>query len=444
MFDIHDDRFGWGQDQGRPAPAAAEPARPQAATPLSAMPSSWDEFIGNAGSGLRSLSADRAMRHGAVYACVRIIAGTIAQLPWKTYKAQDDGTTLEARNHPLSGLLRLRPNPRMSAVMFGRMLLAGAVLNGNGYAWIERNRAGRPVALWPLPKSRVAPVLLTTGPLKGRIAYTITLDDASQITVDMDDMLHVPGSLEWNGLEAKSPLQAAASAVGIGLEANEFAFRYFENDATPPIILKYKKTVTPALAQSIREEWQRKGTGENRHKIRVLSEDGDFDQLEMNAEDAQLLETRRFAASDIARIWGVPPHMIGDVEKSTSWGTGIEQQSIGFVTYTLAMHIAALEQELEYKLFRGDGHHCEVDVRALMRGDAKARSEAYRLSLGGSSGPGWQTPNEVRRLENLQPIEGGDELAQWKQGNSDEPSSSPAPGAEPVGAAEGEDQGRGR
>lgn len=430
MFDVHDDRFGWGYDQGRAAPAAViEPARPQnAATPLSGI-SSWDEFIGNLPSGMRSLSADAAMRHGAVYACVRIIAATIAQLPCKTYTSNDDGTTIEARKHPVARLLRLRPNPRMSGVMFWRMVLSNTVLKGNGYAWIERNRNGKILALWPLPKDRVSPALTKAG----RIVYALRLDDGSDIAVDMDDMLHIPGSLEWNGLEAKSPLSAAASAVNIGLEANEYAHRYFKNDATPPVVLKYDKIVPTTAADLIRHEWTNKGTGDNRHKIRVISEGGTLEQLAINAEDAQLLETRRFAASDIARIFGVPPHMIGDVEKSTSWGSGIEQQSIGFVTYTLGMHIVAAEQELEAKVFREDGHHAEFDQRALLRGDAKARNEAYRLALGGSAGPGYMRANEVRRLENLPPDPDGEKLVTWPppKGTSDASSDPNAPGKEP-------------
>lgn len=434
MLEEFDDRFGYGYDQGRPAPAAVEvlPAvrAESSGVPLSSL-QSWEQLFGYLGA--KGLSADRAMRHGAVYACVRIIAGSIAQLPFKTYKSQDDGTAIEVRGHPMARLLRLRPNPRMSAVMFWRSVLAQAVLNGNGYAWLERNRNGRIQAMWPLPKSRVSPSLSTSGLTKGRIIYAITLDDGSQITVDMDDMLHIPGSLEWNGLEAKSPLQAAASAVNVGLEANEFAQRYFENDATPPAVLKYAKIVTPTTADLIRHEWQDKGTGENRHKIRVISEGGELEQLEINAEDAQLLETRRFSVEDIARIWGVPPHMIGAIDKQTSWGSGIEQQGIGFVTYTLGMHIAATEQELEYKVFREDGHHCEPDVRALMRGDFKARTEGYRGALGGSAGPGFMSSNEVRRLENLPPVEGGDEVQKWTQGKADATSSPPAAGDESGG-----------
>lgn len=429
MFDIHDDRFGYGFDLGRAA-APAPPTSPSASTtvPLSSI-TSWDEFIGN--SATRGLSADRAMRHGAVYACVRVIGGTLAQLPFKTYRAKRDGTTVEARNHPAAKLLRVRPNPRMSAVMFWRTVLSQALLPGNGYAWIERSRNGVPLALWPLPKSRVSAMLSTSGATKGRIIYALTLDDSAQITVDMDDMLHIPGSMEWNGLEAKSPLQAAASAVNVGLEANEYAQRYFENDATPPTYLAYKNKVTAQLANSIREEWGRKGAGENRHKIRVVSEGGEVHQLEISAEDAQLLESRKFAAEDIARIFGVPPHMIGAVEKTTSWGTGIEQQAIGFVTFTLGMHIAAIEQELEAKIFRDDGHHCEIDVRGLMRGDFKTRNEGYRQALGGSGGPGYMTPNEVRKLENLAPKKGADELQKFTPKGTGNESSSAA--EEPAG-----------
>jgi len=409
-FDEHDDRFGWGFDQGRPpASEAREPAsRPQAATVELSGLQSWEQLIG--GEAYRGVSAETAMRHGAFYACVRIIAASIAQLPFKTYKQNADGTTTEAPSHPLSKLLRLRPNPRMSSVMFWRMIVANMVSRGNGYAWIERSRSGAVRALWPIPKQRVTPVLSTSALTKGRLIYTITLDDGSQVVADMDDVLHIPGSLEWTGLECKSPLSAYASSVNIGHAANDYAQTFLQNDATPPVVLSSDKKIDAARAEEIRNLWQSLGLDANRGKVRILSEGMKADTLEISPEDAQLLETRKATATDIAMMLGVPPHMIGAVDKVTSWGTGIEQQSIGFVTYTLGSHIVAVEQELEAKLFRSDGHHCEVDQRALVRGDMKARGEAYRASLGGSAGPGWRTPNEVRKLENLAPHPDGDTL----------------------------------
>lgn len=429
-----------------PAAAPASESRPQAAgIPLSSL-TSWDDLLGLV-SGYNSMSADRAMRHGAVYACMRVIAGTIGQLPIKTYQYDDDtGVSIEAPRHPAARLLRLRPNPRMTAVMFWRAVVASAVLRGNGYAWIERSINGTPIALWPLPGGRVGPELVQAGPLKGRIIYRLTLDDGDYVVADMDDILHIPGSLEWNGWEARSPLSAAASAINTGLEADEYAQRFFQNDATPPTVLEYPSKVGPELAELIRTEFGAKGTRENRHKVRVLSEGGKISQLALSAEDAQLLETRRFAVDDIARVFGVPPHMVGSVTTSTSWGSGIEQQGIGFVTYTLGMHFAAIEQELEVKIFRDDTHFAEFDQSALVRGDFKTRNEGYKSAMGGSAGPGWMTANDVRKKENMPPHPDGDVLPTWPptppgaapadetepetESETDESSPTPTPGEE--------------
>lgn len=350
------------------------------------------------------------MRLGAFYACVRIIAGSIAQLPFKTYKASDDGVSVEARNHAAASLLRLRPNPRMSAVMFWRTVVASMITRGMGYAWIERTRNGAIKAIWPIPKGRVAPKLATDPLIKGRLIYTITLDDGSQVVADMDDVLAIPGSLEWNGLEAKSPLAAYASSVNIGHAANDYAERFLENDATPPVFLSTEKRIDKERAAEIRDLWQTLGTGANRGKIRILSEGMKADTLEISPEDAQLLETRKATAGDVAMMLGVPPHMIGAIDKQTSWGTGVEQQSIGFVTYTLGAHIVAIEQEIETKIFRADGHHCEIDVRALVRGDFKTRMEGYRAALGRAGERPFMRVNEVRALENLPPDASGETL----------------------------------
>lgn len=374
--------------------------------------SSWQDLLSGDYGSRRSVSAERAMQHSAVYACNRIISGTIAQLPMRVYHDSKGGVAQEDSTHPLARMLRLQPNPHMSASMFWRSVITSAVLRGNGYAWIERNRAGRVLALWPLLPGRCEPYLVSG---VNEIAYAVEVSAGKRVALLSDDVIHIPGSLEWDGLRAKSPLSAAAAAVGIGLDADDFAATHLKNDATPPGVLEYPSKVSPELAELIRGQWQNAGTGASRGKVRVVSEGGVFKPVSLSPEDAQLLETRRFQIEDIARIYGVPPHMIGAVDKTTSWGSGVEQQSIGFVQYTLGMHIKAIEQELELKLFPDSPYFAQVDVRGLLRGDAKTRNDAYKAAIGGSSGPGWMTANEIRRLEDLPPIEDGDKLTQWTQ-----------------------------
>lgn len=405
-----------------PAPVAVQNAAPTLTPPaspdipdaenvaLSSMGEGWGDLFGSGYMGSTHVSPDRAMRHTAFYACVRLIAGTISSLPLKIYESTPDDSSKEAK-HPLGRLLSLRPNPRQSARLFWSSLLALALGRGNGYAWIERTGAGRPVAIWPLLPGTCFP----RGLSDFDIAYDITLLDGTRLTVTSDDIIHIPGSPEWNGLEAVSPLRAAAGAINIALAADEYAGKYFENDATPPGYLSYPGKTAPGLVDRVKEHWIARTTGVNRHSMPVLTEGGEFKQLALNAEDSQLLESRRFAVEDIARIFGVPPHMVGAVDKSTSWGSGIEQQSIGFVQFTLQPHLTAIEQEIAYKLFYGSNYYAEFSVQGLMRGDFKTRNEGYRLALGGSSGPGYLTPNEVRKYENKPPISGGDTLSTWTQ-----------------------------
>lgn len=413
------DQFEWLWGGGAQPTAAKPQEAPRAeGVPLSSL-QSWDQ-IWNGVAGGAFLSADRAMRLGAVYACVRVIAGTTSSLPFKTFRDVEveigpkkeikRTIPVEAPDHPAAKLLRLRPNPRMSAVMFWRFVISQMLLRGNGYVWIERKRSGRIVALWPIPKERVQPVLSKTS---GRLIYNITLDTGEYLVgIDQDDMLHIPGSLEWNGLEAKSPLQSYASSVNIGLEANEYAEQFLKNDATPPIAILYpaEKKLDAKKVEAIKALWQTAGTGDNRGKVRILADGAKVEQLTITAEEAQLLETRKLSREEIAMIVGVPPHMIVAIDKQTSFGTGVEQQSINFVTYTLGMHIAAIVQECEAKIFRDDGHRVSVNVNALMRGDFKTRTEGYAKSLGAPGAKGWSFPNETRAIEGLPPVEGGDEL----------------------------------
>lgn len=423
-MDAFDDRFGHCYPVAGREVAAAPPRAEGEPIMTTRQMESWGDLIGP-GYDNRYVNAERAMRHSAVFACVRIIAGGISTLPLKVYRTDATGTPAQDRKHELARLLRLRPNPRMSAAMFWRTSTAEAVLNGNGYAWIERNLNGRARALWPIPQDRVSPRLIDAD----RVVYVITLDTGKQIAIPADDMLHLPGSMQWDGLRALSPLRAAADTIGVGLEANEFAHRFLENNASPSGYLSYEKTLKPETIETLRNYWGDRYGGAKRGSVAILTDGGEFKNLALNLEEAQLLETRRFQIEDIARIFGVPPHMIGALEKSTSWGSGIEQQAIGFVTYSLQLHLTAFEQEIEEKLFSDGDAWAEFDVRGLMRGDFKARMEGYKSALGGPGAQGFMTINEVRALESLPPKDGGNELIMSATPTDAPPPPPPPPGA---------------
>jgi HK97 family phage portal protein len=288
----------------------------------------------------------------------------------------------------------------MSKTTFWRMVVAQMLLRGQAIVWIQRRASGEPMALWPIPWERVSVSLVA-----GRLIYRMTLDGGQMMAADQDDVLHIPGSSEWDETEFKTPIRAYANSVAIGLEADRYARKYFENDATPNGYIKYpQKLKDRSQADEIRAYWRQKFGGENRFAgPAVLTEGGEFQQLTMNAEDAQLLETRRFQIEDIGRIFGVPRFLLAMDE--TSWGSGIEQLGILFVRFTLWPHLEAIRDEVNWKLFGTDAHVMDFDVTELMRGDTKSMFEAYRTAMGGNNGPGFMTPNEVRRKLNL-PLDG--------------------------------------
>lgn len=419
--------FGWGRKAGA-APVEASTSF------VSSDAEAWDRMLpGGLGS---SVSPATAMRHSAVYRCVSILAFASAMLPLKTYRELADGDRESDSTPAAADLLRIRPNPRISRTMWMRATIAQMLLEGNAVSWIERRGSGEPIALWPVPFHRVR--ISLNG---DRLRYGLTLDDGRVIACDQDDVLHVPGSAEWDGLKAKTPIQAMGSAVGLGIEADRFARKYFENDATPAGYISYPAAFksTAENKEELRGYWRRTFGGEGRHSgPAVLDQGGEYKPIPISAQDAQLLDTRRFQIEDIARIFGVPRFLLGMDE--TSWGSGIEALGIGFVTYTLDPHLCAIEDEVNHKLY-GRGrpvrpgpnpvrHLAEFDRDVLVRGNIESRFKAYRLALGGSSGPGWMTPNEVRRKQNDRARPEGDVLATWtgpaKQGSTDNEEAAPA------------------
>jgi HK97 family phage portal protein len=214
---------------------------------------------------------------------------------------------------------------------------------------------------------------------------------------------------------------ALRNSAGIALAADEYSGAFFSNGARPDIAIEMPDGPTPEQVEQYRQSWADRYQGaSNAHKPALMTAGAKIHELTMNAEDAQLIATRQFQVEDIARIFGVPPHMIGHTQNTTSWGSGVEQMSIGFVKYTLQRHLVKFEQELNRKLFRGlqDRFFCEFQTAGLERGDYKTRNEGYRIGLGRAGEPAWLTVNEVRRLENLPPIDGGDVLYTGEQNNA--------------------------
>lgn len=358
---------------------------------------------GTSGAGV-VVNERTAMTVSAVYACVRLIACTIATLPCTQYRRTDSGRARVETT--LSRLLNFETNAAMSASVFWEYWVTSMLLGGDGFAQIMRapDRAinsGDVIALEPVHWGRI-----DVWRMDGRIKYTVRGSE-KQYVVDQDDMLHLSG-VGFDGLRSLSPLRhAARQAIGIALAADEYSARFFSNGARPDVALEIPGTLTEDQITLLRQKWtDRYGGLDNSRAPAILAGGMKIHELTLNAEDAQLIATRQFQIADIARVFGVPPWMVGETEKQTSWGAGIEQTGIGFLKYTLGPHLTRMEQEINRKLLRDGRSFVEFNRDGLMEGDSKAQAEYFGKALGGPGAQGWMSVNEVRRLKNMQPQSG--------------------------------------
>lgn len=376
-----------------------------------------------------AVTEQSAMRVSAVYACVNLIGGALASLPLPIYERTVEGR--RRADHDVWWLLNEQPHPAWSAAVMWEYLAASLLLNGDAYARILRASLYSPtiVGIEPLHKAHI-----TTKRVGGRLYYLYQVPgDAEEhgsaagktITIDQDDMLHIPGP-GFDGLTGMSQIRhALRNSAGIALAADEYSGGFFKNGARPDFAIEVPGAVSPDQQSMIRQSWQdRYGGTSNAHLPALLTGGVKVHELTLNAEDAQLIETRRFQVEDIARIFGVPPFMVGHTDKTTSWGSGVEQMGIGFVKYTLQRHLVKFEQELNRKLWPSrQRYYVEFATAGLERGDYKSRNEGYRIAIGRAGEPGWMSVNEVRKLENLPPVAGGDDMT---KGSTD---AQPAPAA---------------
>lgn len=354
-----------------------------------------------------AVSEQTAMQVSAVYACIALIGGAISSLPLPVYKRTQDGR--ERTEHTVWWLLNEQPHPDYSASVFWESMMGSLLLHGDAFARIVRPSIGSGNILYLewLPARRV-----TVNKKDGLLLYTITDDSGKANTLLSKDMLHVAGP-GFNGLRGMSQISfVLRTAAGIALAADQYSASFFENGARPDFAVELAGNPTPEQQEMMRKSWADRYQGiRNAHTPALLTNGAKVHELTMNAEDSQLLTTRQFQVEDIARIFGVPPHMIGHTQNNTSWGSGVEQMSIGFVKYTLGRHLIKIEQELNRKIWPSrEKYFVEFNTAGLERGDYKTRMEGYRVGLGRAGEPGWMTVNEIRRTENMPPVEGGDLL----------------------------------
>ena len=366
-------------------------------------------FLNGTSSSGKAVNERSAMQMTAVYSCVRILSEALAGLPLHLYRYKPDGGKEKATDHPLYHLLHDEPNPEMSSFVFRETLMTHLLLWGNAYAQIIRNGKGEVVALYPLMPNRMTVDRDQNGQLYYK--YRTTSDDAptmegSVVTLPPSQVLHIPG-LGFDGVVGYSPIAMAKNAIGMAIACEEYGAKFFANGAAPGGVLEHPGTIKDP--QRVRESWQSTfGGSGNANKIAVLEEGMKYTPISISPEQAQFLETRKFQINEIARIFRVPPHMVGDLEKSSF--SNIEQQSLEFVKYTLDPWVVRWEQTLFRALFSDKEkkeYFFKFNLEGLLRGDYATRMSGYATARQN----GWLSANDIRELENLDRIpaeDGGD------------------------------------
>jgi HK97 family phage portal protein len=359
----------------------------------------WNFLFGGTTSG-KSVNERTAMQTSAVYACVRILAESVAGLPLHVYERTTGGNKATKPSHPLYRLLHDEPNREMTSFVFRETLMSHLLLWGNAYAQIIRDGRGFPITLYPLLPDRMS----VDRNNSGELAYTYQ-SDKGQVKLRRESVLHIPG-LGFDGLTGYSPIAMAKNSIGMALATEEYGATFFANGANPGGVLEHPGVVKDR--DRLRESWQSQFSGANAHKVAVLEEGLKFHQMSIPPEQAQFLETRKFQINEIARIFRVPPHMVGDLEKSSF--SNIEQQSLEFVKYTLDPWVVRWEQSLQQALILPSEKatiFIKFNLDGLLRGDYQSRMQGYSTGIQN----GFMSVNDVRGLEDMNLLtaeEGGD------------------------------------
>jgi len=350
-----------------------------------------------------AITPERALQHDAVYACVRILSETLAQLPLELYRRTDPKGGREiARDHPLYRLLHDRPNASQTSFDWREMMQGHAVLRGNAYSYIEHRGDGTIGALVPMHPLRTRPFRAPDG----RVSYAYTPEGGGAEKIYLQhEVLHIPAR-SFDGVQGHSPIKLQRETIGWAIATRDHGARFFGNSAQAKGAIKIPTGLSDPAATNLREAWERRHKGiENAHRIAILDGGMEWVNIGMSAEDAQLIETAQMQVRAIARIFGVPPSKIADLADATY--SNVEHEDLSFVKYTMMPHLVRWEQRCTHWLLseadRRD-HFIEFNVAGLLRGDSKARAEFYRQLFGVAG----LSPNEIRENENLNPYEGGD------------------------------------
>lgn len=374
------------------------------------LPKNLEDFIkavdidGSLGSGAGiSVSEESAMRTSAVFACVKVLSETVASLPLFLYKTEKN-KKLKAQDHPLYEVLHDLANEEMTSMNFREAIMTSLLLYGNGYARIIRDKSGHVVSLWFLKPQYMT---VERDRVTKRIKYTYSDEQSGILVYKPEQIFHVVG-LSYDGIKGISPIDQAREAVGLALATEEFGSKFFSNGARPGGVLEHPGTLKDP--EKIRQSWNKvyKGT-KNSHKVAVLEEGMKYKEIGIPPEQAQFLETRKYQLNEICRIFRVPPHLIGDLERSTF--SNIEHQSIEFVTHTIRPWLVRWEQAIYKCLLNATErklYFAKFNVDGLLRGDFANRMKGYATARQN----GWMSINDIRKLEDMNPIsieQGGDD-----------------------------------
>lgn len=334
-----------------------------------------------------------SMRLAVVYRCVNLLASLGGTLPIKAYRT---GTFEEQQAQLLAN-----PHPEMTAAEFWQLTYVHRLLWGNHYSEKITDQANRIRALLPIEPWNVR----VGRSSDGTKMFEVTRSDGRVIPATSAEVFHIPG-LSYDGVTGLSPVRLAAQGLGLAIAAESYGARFFGSGALASGVLRTDQQLTQEQADALKQRWRDKNSGmKSAHDTIVLDSGAEFQQLTMPNSDAQFLQTRDFQTTDITRWFGVPPHMVGDVDRSTSWGTGIEQQSIGFVQYTLQPNwLVPTEQRITKELLKDPSVYAKYRIEGLLRGDSAARAAFYNVmrNIGAFSA------NDVRALEDMPPVDGGD------------------------------------
>ena len=364
--------------------------------------------FGRADSGER-VDEKSAMQIATVYACVRLIAESVAGLPLHLYKAEGEDGKLKAKEHPLYKILYRQPNPEMTSFSFWETMVTHILLWGNAYAQIVRDGKNGVLGLYPLLPENVEIDRENGGDLYYIYhAYTdeVPGETNKDIQFRRDEILHIPG-LGFNGLVGFSPIAMMKNSLGTTLAVEKYGSSFFRNGAQPSGVLEHPGVLKDP--EKLRRNWSEVyGGANNAHKVAVLEEGMSYKPISLPPEDSQFLSTREFGVEEICRIFRVPPHMVQDLKRATF--NNIEHQSIDFVVHTLDPWLTRIEQAIIKDVLleeEQDEYFPKFNVDGLLRGDYKSRMEGYAIGFAN----GFLSPNDIRRLENMDPIpesEGGD------------------------------------